>query len=67
MQQYNLNPDSYEDASDAEDLEDYKVDGYHPVTLGESFCNGRYTIIQKLGWGHFSTVLCVNSRIRFGW
>jgi hypothetical protein len=29
--------------------------GYHPVTAGEKF-NERYTIEQKLGWGHFSTV-----------
>lgn len=58
----NINVDSYETSSDAEDLEDYKVDGYHPVTLGEVFCNGRYTIQQKLGWGHFSTVWLVQEK-----
>ena len=29
--------------------------GYHPVHLGEVLI-GRYIIIQKLGWGQFSTV-----------
>jgi serine/threonine protein kinase len=42
--------------SDCEDLEDYKRDGYHPTYIGETFMNGRYLILQKLGWGHFSTV-----------
>lgn len=30
--------------------------GYHPVIVGEQFKNGRYTVVRKLGWGHFSTV-----------
>uniref|UniRef100_A0A8C9V9R3 non-specific serine/threonine protein kinase n=1 Tax=Scleropages formosus TaxID=113540 RepID=A0A8C9V9R3_SCLFO len=31
---------------------------YHPVKIGDLF-NGRYHVIRKLGWGHFSTVwLC---------
>ena len=46
----------FEDESDAEDMEDYKWDGYHPVYLGETFHNGKYTVVQKLGWGNFSTV-----------
>ena len=29
--------------------------GYHPVRLGDLF-NNRYSILRKLGWGHFSTV-----------
>lgn len=29
--------------------------GYHPVHIGEVLLN-RYVVIQKLGWGHFSTV-----------
>ena len=49
----------YEDPSNAEDYAQYKLDGYHPVSIGESFNNGRYLVIQKLGWGHFSTVLLV--------
>jgi len=41
--------------SEDEGIEDYKKGGYHPVFVGEVL-NGRYVIIQKLGWGHFSTV-----------
>ena len=32
------------------------MDGYHPVALGDMLYQGRYVIIQKLGWGTFSTV-----------
>lgn len=46
--------DEFED-SEEEDEEDYKRGGYHPVKIGEVF-NQRYTVIKKLGWGHFSTV-----------
>lgn len=42
--------------ADEEDSEDYCKGGYHPVQVGEQYNNGRYTVIQKLGWGHFSTV-----------
>lgn len=34
---------------------DYTKGGYHPVRISEIF-NGKYYIIRKLGWGHFSTV-----------
>lgn len=33
--------------------------GYHPVYIGERYNNGRYTVLCKLGWGHFSTVWLV--------
>lgn len=36
-------------------MPDYKIGGYHPVHVGEILLD-RYVIIQKLGWGHFSTV-----------
>lgn len=42
--------------ADEEDYEDYCKGGYHPVTVGEIFKDGRYEVIRKLGWGHFSTV-----------
>lgn len=42
--------------ADEEDYEDYCKGGYHPVTVGETFKDGRYEVIRKLGWGHFSTV-----------
>ncbi|KAF8309743.1 kinase-like protein, partial [Clavulina sp. PMI_390] len=41
---------------DEEDFEDYVKGGYHPVYVGDEFSDGRYVIIRKLGWGHFSTV-----------
>ncbi|KAL7416926.1 kinase-like domain-containing protein [Mrakia frigida] len=41
---------------DEEDLEDYRPGGYHPVRIGDVFRDGRYVIVRKLGWGHFSTV-----------
>ena len=44
-----------EDSSEDEGMPDYKIGGYHPVHVGEILVD-RYVIIQKLGWGHFSTV-----------
>lgn len=29
--------------------------GYHHVSIGDKF-NARYNVVEKLGWGHFSTV-----------
>ncbi|KAI8636667.1 kinase-like domain-containing protein [Parasitella parasitica] len=43
-------------SDEEEDLDDYKKGGYHPVSIGDSFDNGRYIVLRKLGWGHFSTV-----------
>jgi hypothetical protein len=37
----------------------FLVGGYHPVKLGEKFRQGRYVVLKKLGWGHFSTVWLV--------
>ena len=48
--------DAGENTAEEEDSEDYGKGGYHPVTVGETFKNGRYTVTRKLGWGHFSTV-----------
>ena len=42
------------DSSEDEGLSDYKISGYHPVHIGEILLN-RYIIIQKLGWGSYST------------
>ncbi|KAL6453479.1 LOW QUALITY PROTEIN: spk-1 Serine/threonine-protein kinase spk-1 [Candida maltosa Xu316] len=42
--------------ADEEDLEDYVPGGYHPCYIGETYKNGRYVLVRKLGWGHFSTV-----------
>jgi serine/threonine-protein kinase SRPK3 len=39
-----------------EDLCDYKRGGYHPVSIGDRFCEKRYRALRKMGWGRFSTV-----------
>ncbi len=44
-----------ENKSEDEGLDDYKKGGYHTVHVGEVLID-RYVIMQKLGWGHFSTV-----------
>lgn len=48
--------DAADNTADEEDSEDYCKGGYHPVTIGEKFNNDKYTVVRKLGWGHFSTV-----------
>jgi len=39
-----------------EGAEGYKRGGYHPVFIGDSYNHGRYVVVNKVGWGHFSTV-----------
>ena len=41
---------------EAEPLNRYRIGGYHPVHLGDTFKNDRYKILHKLGWGSYSTV-----------
>ncbi|TAQ84574.1 hypothetical protein B7494_g7106 [Chlorociboria aeruginascens] len=48
--------DAAETTAEEEDSEDYCKGGYHPVSVGEKFKEGKYTVVRKLGWGHFSTV-----------
>ncbi|KAI9904476.1 hypothetical protein N3K66_001005 [Trichothecium roseum] len=48
--------DPAENTADEEDSEDYCKGGYHPVQIGEKYKDGKYTVVRKLGWGHFSTV-----------
>lgn len=45
-----VNPDN------EEDLKDYVPGGYHTCHIGETYKNKKYTLVRKLGWGHFSTV-----------
>ena len=56
--------DSDGDYSDVEDegTEGYKPGGYHRVEVGDKFKSGRYTVLKKLGWGHFSTVWMVHDK-----
>jgi hypothetical protein len=51
---YTSSNEDYTDDGD-EDLESYRPGGYHPVQIGDVY-NKRYLVVQKLGWGHFSTV-----------
>lgn len=44
------------DPANEEDLRDYVPGGYHTCFIGESYKSGKYTLVRKLGWGHFSTV-----------
>ena len=44
-----------DDDSEDEGIKEYQMGGYHPVHLGEVLID-RYVIVQKLGWGQFSTV-----------
>lgn len=44
------------DERNEESLKDYKPGGYHPAYKGEPYNKGKYVLVRKLGWGHFSTV-----------
>ena len=44
-------PVSYNYIDEVERLEYYVQGGYHPVMLGDTFCEDRYTIVHKLGFG----------------
>ena len=46
--------EDYSDDGD-EGSDGYKLGGYHYVSIGDKF-NARYNVVEKLGWGHFSTV-----------
>lgn len=41
---------------DTEDVERYQPGGFHPVHLGDTFDDGCYRVVHKLGAGGFSTV-----------
>jgi serine/threonine protein kinase len=41
---------------DVENLEQYRAGGFYPVHLGDTFDDGRYKVLHKLGYGGFSTV-----------
>ncbi|OSX67959.1 hypothetical protein POSPLADRAFT_1130179 [Postia placenta MAD-698-R-SB12] len=44
---------------DEESPADYNAGGYLQINLHHSFKDGRYLVVRKLGWGHFSTVWLV--------
>jgi len=41
--------------SEEEGKPDYRPGGYHPAYVGEIY-NNKYVLLEKIGWGHFSTV-----------
>ncbi|CAI5716921.1 unnamed protein product [Hyaloperonospora brassicae] len=47
--------DEYSSESEDEGESSYKTGGYHRVEVGEVY-NARFEVLEKLGWGHFSTV-----------
>ncbi|KAL8706564.1 MAG: hypothetical protein Q9201_000377 [Fulgogasparrea decipioides] len=47
---------------DVENINAYKDDGYHPVKLDDEFCDGRYRVVHKLGFGTYSTVWMAKDR-----
>lgn len=57
-----LNEDLFESIKE-ENIDDYKYGGYHPISVGDVYfsLDNKYQIIQKLGWGHFSTVWLAKS------
>lgn len=48
--------DTYFPEDDVEDLEQYRIGGYHPTLIDDSFQGGRYTVVHKLGYGGYSTI-----------
>ncbi|KAL8707278.1 MAG: hypothetical protein Q9220_007662 [cf. Caloplaca sp. 1 TL-2023] len=46
----------YEYQEEVEHLESYRNGGYHPTDIGNSYLDGRYRIVHKLGFGTYSTV-----------
>lgn len=49
---------------DEESPADYNAGGYLPVKLNDTFKQGRYRVVRKLGWGHFSTVWLVKDNLK---
>jgi len=52
----------YEYIEGVESLERYRPGGYHPITLGDELCQGRYQVVHKLGYGGTSTTWLAEDR-----
>ncbi|KFY38574.1 hypothetical protein V494_04318 [Pseudogymnoascus sp. VKM F-4513 (FW-928)] len=50
-----------------EKLSRYRPGGLHPVALGDTFDDERYTVVHKLGNGGFSTVWVAYDDVRCEW
>ncbi len=46
----------YQWQEDIENLEKYSPGGYHPVCIDDEFCQRRYKVVHKLGFGNSSTI-----------
>ncbi|KZV75818.1 kinase-like protein [Peniophora sp. CONT] len=55
-------PLTFEPDSDVEEAEDYQLGGFHPIAIGDCFCEGRYKVMHKLGFGGSSTVWLARDR-----
>lgn len=49
-------PTTYEPIPGVENLDHYRQGGYHPVHIGDTFLQGKYVVVHKLGHGNMSTV-----------
>lgn len=46
----------YRLVEDVEDLQRYCPGGYHPLEIGDNLDEGRYRLVDKLGYGGYSTI-----------
>jgi serine/threonine-protein kinase SRPK3 len=46
----------YPSLQHVENVEDYRPGGFYPLRLGDSFGNGRFKVVPKLGSGGYATV-----------
>ena len=53
--------------AEAEPLIHYREGGYHPVHVRDKLQDGRYEIMQKLGWGHDGTVWLARDKTYVSW
>jgi serine/threonine-protein kinase SRPK3 len=49
-------PSRYIRIARVEKLDNYRPGGFHPIRLGDTFKDGRYVVVNKLGYGGASTV-----------
>ncbi|RAL01381.1 kinase domain-containing protein, partial [Aspergillus ibericus CBS 121593] len=54
----------YQLIEDVEDLDRYCPGGYHPLRVGDELNDGRYQLVDKLGYGGYSTIWLARDRQR---
>jgi serine/threonine-protein kinase SRPK3 len=45
-----------------ENVQEYRLGGYHPLHLRDSLLDGRYLVLRKLGYGSYSTTWLAHDR-----